>query len=206
MKQLDFFGEIGESKDLNTSIFDYHPGLFTIAESENYIQKLINDVSWKQRSVLMYGKEVITPRLTAWFGDPDTDYSIKGDDSVPMPWTKELLEIKARVESLSHIKFNSVLLNYYRDGNDSVDWHNDGNGVPGRDMFVASVSFGQERQFDIRSKTDHSSKFSVLLENGSYLLMKGNFQDDWEHRIAKSKQPMRARVNLTFRIILDKKQ
>ncbi|MBA3695702.1 MAG: alpha-ketoglutarate-dependent dioxygenase AlkB [Methylotenera sp.] len=79
-------------------------------------------------------------------------------------------------------------------------WHSDRDAVPGRNQYVASVSFGQERYFDLRRKSDHTEKFRVLLENGSYLLMKGAFQDKWEHRIAKSKVPMSPRINLTFRI------
>jgi alkylated DNA repair dioxygenase AlkB len=134
----------------------------------------------------MYGKEIITPRLTAWY---------------TFPWTKELLQIKERVENVSSINFNSVLLNYYRDGNDSVAWHSDDDGVPGKNKFVASVSFGEERMFDIRSKNDHQNKFSILLEDGSYLLMKNDFQENWQHRIAKSKLSMKGRLNLTFRII-----
>lgn len=202
MKQLNFMEEIGAGKELSTDIFDYRPAIFSKAESEFYREKFIREITWSQKSTLMYGKEVLTPRLTAWFGDQGTDYSIKGDKSTPFPWTQELLDIKARVEKLAGMSFNSVLLNYYRDGNDSVSWHSDGDGVPGRNMFVASVSFGQEREFDIRSKTNPKDKFKVLLEDGSYFLMKGDFQDNWLHRIAKSKTPMKARINLTFRVIL----
>jgi alkylated DNA repair dioxygenase AlkB len=109
--------------------------------------------------------------------------------------------IKNRIEPIAGVKFNSVLLNYYRDGNDSVSWHSDDDGIPGRNRIVASVSFGQERNFDIRNKKDYSKKHTVLLENGSYLLMKGDFQQQWQHRIAKSNKPMKARINLTFRIM-----
>jgi alkylated DNA repair dioxygenase AlkB len=181
MKQLSIL-----DKNLPTEIFDYHPNLFTKEESAFYMRKLIDETAWEHKKVLMYGKEVITPRLTAWYTSS---------------WTKELLQIKERVENLSSIHFNSVLLNYYRDGNDSVAWHSDDDGVPGKNKFVASVSFGEERLFDIRSKNDHTNKFSILLENGSYLLMKNDFQENWQHRIAKSKLPMKQRLNLTFRII-----
>ena len=201
MKQLNFMDEIGAGRELSTDIFDYYPAVFTPLESEMYLKKFINETPWNQKSVLMYGKEVLTPRLTAWFGNPDVDYSIKGTGATPISWTPELLEIKSKIEEISGISFNSVLLNYYRDGNDSVSWHTDNDGIEGRNKFVGSVSFGQERDFDIRSKNDHAKKFSILLEDGSYLLMKGNFQEHFQHRIAKSKTVMKERVNLTFRIM-----
>jgi len=93
------------------------------------------------------------------------------------------------------------LLNYYRDGNDSVAWHSDNEDELGKHPVVASVTFGQVRSFDIRNKKDHSQKYSVKLEDGSYLLMKGDLQENWEHRIPKSTKPMKERVNLTFRVI-----
>lgn len=204
MEQLDFFAEPGEPRYLSNELFDYRSGIFNKSESRFFLEKFIKEVAWDQKSVLMYGKKVITPRLTAWFGDPGTDYSISGDGSEIFPWTKELLIIREKVESLAGISFNSVLLNYYRDGNDSVSWHNDGDGIPGRNLIVASVSFGQERNFEIRSKTDHSRKFSVMLEDGSYFLMKGDFQENWQHRIAKLATLMRERVNLTFRVMPSK--
>ncbi|MFD2144601.1 alpha-ketoglutarate-dependent dioxygenase AlkB family protein [Mucilaginibacter antarcticus] len=150
----------------------------------------------------MYDKEVLTPRLTAWFGDLGTDYSNPGLVSNPLPWTPELLAIKEKLEPLSGVKFNSVLLNYYRDGNDSVAWHSDKESILGKHPVIASVSFGQVRSFDIRNKADHSQKFSVRLEHGSFLLMKSGLQEQWEHRIAKSSTPMTARVNLTFRVVI----
>jgi len=201
MKQLNFFGEEKQLVNVPAELVDYVPELFSEQESNFYINKFIHELPWQQKSVLMYGKEVITPRLTVWYGDPDTDYSILGNGSKPLLWTDELLAIKAKIEPLAGVKFDSVLLNYYRDGNDSVSWHSDNDGIPGRNRIVGSVSFGEERNFDIRKKDDHSIKYAVTLENGSYLLMKEGFQEDWQHRIAKSTKPMKPRVNLTFRLM-----
>ena len=182
-------------------IYDFVPALFPAEASDRYAKALIAEVPWEQTSILIYGREVRTPRLTAWFGDAGTDYSISGTHQTPHPWRIDLLEIKRKVEEESGSRFNGVLLNYYRDGSDSVSWHSDGDGIPGRNLIVASVSFGQERAFDVRNKADHKKKFSLLLTNGSYLLMKGDFQDHWQHRIAKSKKIMGPRVNLTFRVL-----
>jgi alkylated DNA repair dioxygenase AlkB len=200
-EQLSFFAEAGQSKGLPTDMLEYRPGLFSKAESDHLLQKFIAEMPWQQRMQKMWDKEVITPRLTAWFGELGTDYSTSGKIADPMPWTKELLAIKARVEPLAGVQFNSVLLNYYRDGNDSVAWHSDKENILGRRPVIASVSFGQVRSFDIRNKADHEEKYSVRLEHGSFLLMKAGLQEAWEHRVAKSLKPMRARVNLTFRVV-----
>jgi alkylated DNA repair dioxygenase AlkB len=149
----------------------------------------------------VWDKEYLTPRLTAWYGELGTDYSDSGKIANPMPWTSELLMIKELVEPLAGIKFNSVLLNYYRDGNDSVAWHSDKERILGKHPVIASVSFGQVRSFDIRNRQDHKEHYSVRLEHGSFLLMKAGLQEAFEHRIAKSVRPMKARLNLTFRVV-----
>jgi alkylated DNA repair dioxygenase AlkB len=200
MDKIQIFGGINFDKTTLHGLIDYQPAMFAPTESNHLLKKIIAETNWEQRSVLMYGKEVLTPRLTAWFGDQDIDYSIAGDGKQPLPWTEDLLLVKAKVEHAAGISFNSVLLNYYRNGNVSVSWHDDMDGIPGRNSIVASVSFGEVRSFDIRNKADHTLKFSIPLENGSFLLMKGDFQLNWQHRIAKSAKPMRERLNLTFRI------
>ena len=202
MEQLCFFPESGQSKGLPTDFLEYHPGLFTRQEGDDLLQKFIAEMQWKQNIQKMYDKEVLTPRLTAWYGDLGTDYSHPKFISNPTPWTPELIMIRKKVELLAGIQFNSVLLNYYRDGTDSVAWHSDRESVLGRNPIIASVSFGQVRSFDIRNKADHSEKYSVRLEHGSFLLMKGGLQEHWEHRIAKSTKPMKARINLTFRVVI----
>jgi alkylated DNA repair dioxygenase AlkB len=202
MEQLFIFPEAGQTKGLPTDYLEYFPGLFSQEEGDFLLQKFIAEAQWKQKIQKMYDREVVTPRLTAWYGDLGTDYSNPGRISNPTPWTPELLAIKEVVEPLAGTKFNSVLLNYYRDGNDSVAWHSDKESILGKHPVIASVSFGQVRSFDIRNKTDHGEKYSVRLEHGSLLLMKSGLQEHWEHRIAKSVKPMKARVNLTFRVVI----
>jgi alkylated DNA repair dioxygenase AlkB len=194
MEQLSLFGEAGQSKGLPTELLDYRPGLLDAETSGFIMNKLIRESTFRQPVQKLYDKEVLTPRLIAWYGDPNDKIS---DIS---PWTPELLMIRRKVELIAGMQFNGVLLNYYRDGNDSVAWHSDKESL-GRKITVASVSFGQVRSFDIRNKQDHSEKYSIKLENGSFLLMKAGLQEGWEHRIAKSTRPMKARLNLTFRLI-----
>jgi alkylated DNA repair dioxygenase AlkB len=201
VEQLSFFAEAGQSKDLPTDLLEYRPELFGQAEADKLLKEFITETPWKQRVQQLYDKEVITPRLTAWYGNPGTDYSAPGKSN-PLPWTPTLSMIREKVESLAGIRFNSVLLNYYRDANDSVAWHSDRESVLGKNPIIASVTFGQVRSFDIRNKTDHRKKYSVRLEHGSFLLMKSGLQEHWEHRIAKSSKPMKARINLTFRVVL----
>jgi alkylated DNA repair dioxygenase AlkB len=202
MEQLSFFGEAGQSKGLPEDFLEYRAGLLNIEESDQLLQKFIAETPWKQTVQKMYDKEVITPRLTAWYGDLGTNYSLGGKVADPIPWTEDLLYLKHLVEPFAGVKFNSVLLNYYRDGNDSVAWHSDRESVLGKNPIIASVSFGQVRSFDIRNKLDHTEKYSVRLEHGSFLLMKAGLQEHWEHRIAKSTKAMKARINLTFRVVI----
>jgi alkylated DNA repair dioxygenase AlkB len=202
MEQLSFFGEAGQSKGLPEDYLSYTPNLIDITESDRLLARFIAEMPWKQTSLKIYDKEVITPRLTAWYGDFGTDYSKIEQVADPIPWTEDLLSLKQMVEPLAVVQFNSVLLNYYRDGNDSVAWHSDRERVLGKYPVIASVSFGQVRSFDIRNKQDHSEKYSVRLEHGSFLLMKAGLQEHWEHRIAKSTKAMKPRVNLTFRTVL----
>ncbi len=195
MEQLALFAEAGQSKGLPKHLLEYHPELLSAAESDVLLTKLIAETPWKQTTQKLWDKEFLTPRLTCWYGETNR---IEGT----LPWTPQLQAIRDLVEPLAGIRFNSVLLNYYRDGNDSVAWHSDKESIMGSQPVIASVSFGQVRSFDIRNKDDHKEHYSVKLEHGSFLLMKSGLQERWQHRIAKSAKPMKARINLTFRQIL----
>ncbi|MBB5636850.1 alkylated DNA repair dioxygenase AlkB [Pedobacter cryoconitis] len=201
MEQLSIFAEAGQSPGLPTELLAYQPGLFDEKECNMLLQKFIAGTPWQQKVVKMYDKQVLTPRLTAWYANEETYDYTSLRKSAPLNWTPELLMIKQRVEAIAGVTFNSVLLNYYRDGNDSVAWHSDNEKALGTHPVIGSVSFGQVRTFEIRNKQDHSDKYSIRLESGALMVMKGNLQTDWEHRVPKSKKPMRARVNLTFRIV-----
>ena len=194
-EQLALFAEAGQSKGLPLHLLEYRPALFSATESDRLLEKLIADTPWLQTTQKLWDKAYLTPRLTCWYGDTNR---IEGT----LPWTPQLQALREAVEPLAGIRFNSVLLNYYRDGNDSVAWHSDKESIMGSQPVIASVSFGQVRSFDIRSKDDHKQQYSVKLEHGSFLLMKSGLQEHWQHRIAKSTRPMKARLNLTFRLIL----
>ena len=202
MEQLAFFPESGQTTGLPTNVLEYIPNIFDPDRGTKLMEKFIAEVPWSQKVVTMYDKQVITPRLSAWFADTYTYDYTSLRKSAPNAWTPELLLVKSIVEQLADITFNSVLLNYYRDGNDSVAWHSDNERALGTHPTIASVTFGQVRAFDIRNKANHSEKYSVRLEHGSVLLMKGDLQAKWDHRIAKSARPMKPRLNLTFRVVV----
>jgi len=195
MEQLAFFPDAGQSKGLPKDFLEYRPGLIDAQTGDQLLQYFIETTPWKQTAQKLWDKEYLTPRLTCWYGDTER---IAG----AFPWTPELQMIREMVEPLAGIQFNSVLLNYYRDGNDSVAWHSDKESIMGSQPVIASVSFGQVRSFDIRNKQDHREHYSVRLEHGSFLLMKSGLQEAFEHRIAKSNKPMKARINLTFRLVI----
>lgn len=202
MEQLAFFPECGQTKGLPTQVLEYMPNIFDDELGSQLMEKFIKETPWSQKVVSMYDKQVITPRLSAWYADAETYDYTSLRKSTPNLWTPELLMIKRIIEPIAGVAFNSVLLNYYRDGNDSVAWHSDNEKALGTHPAIASVTFGQVRSFDIRNKADHSEKYSVRLEHGSLLLMKGDLQSKWDHRIAKSPRSMKARLNLTFRVVI----
>ena len=195
MEQLALFAPAGQSKGMPKYLLEYKPGLLSDKDSDRLLTHFIVTTPWKQTTQRLWDKEYFTPRLTCWYGETE---KIAGT----LLWTPELHAIRELVEPLAGIQFNSVLLNYYRDGNDSVAWHSDKESIMGSQPVIASVSFGEVRTFDIRKKADHNEKYSVRLEHGSFLLMKSGLQEQWEHRIAKSTQPMKARINLTFRLVI----
>lgn len=201
MEQLSFFDGGGQSPKLPIELMDYHSNFFSAQECIDLMHRLKDTIQWKQETIQMYGKLLNTPRLTAWYGDNSKTYAFSGKRYDPYAWTPELLMIKHRVEQAAGVNFNSVLLNNYRNGNDSVAWHADDEPELGVNPIIASVSFGQIRRFDVRHKRDHKLKYSVELENGSLLIMKGDLQHNWEHQVPKSVKAIKDRINLTFRVI-----
>lgn len=177
---------------------------FDRKESDRLLDLLKETIDWKQESMQMYGKQVAFPRLTAWYGDNDKPYKFSGITLSPNNWTKELLEIKNKIEPIAGVTFNSVLLNRYRDGNDSISWHTDAEPELGTNPIIASVNFGAKRRFMLRHINNHGLKYEVDLKHGSFLLMKGSLQHFWQHQVPKTKENIGERINLTFRVIKNK--
>lgn len=199
MNQLSLFDN-GEFYEFPKELLDFREQFLDIDEAEKLKNHLLQTVPWKQSTQKMYDKTVLTPRLTAWYGDSGKAYDLGDKEYGVNAWTPELISIKEKIEKLFDYQFNSVLLNYYRDANDSVAWHRDKESRYGNRPVIASVSLGQTRNFDFRKVDNYQSKYSLPLPNGSLLIMKGDLQEKWQHRIAKSTTPMRERINLTFRL------
>jgi alkylated DNA repair dioxygenase AlkB len=211
MKQTDLFGNEIETKrveKINTGLtviengeYVFLPKYFNKEESDFYFTMLKDKIEWKQESMNMYGKQLNFPRLTAWYGDNDKPYSFSGIKLSPQPWNKELLEIKSRIEPKALVSFNSVLLNRYRSGNDSISWHTDAEKELGKNPIIASVNFGATRKFQLRH-IHTKEKLEIELTHGSLLIMQGELQHFWQHQVPKTSQNVTERINLTFRVII----
>jgi alkylated DNA repair dioxygenase AlkB len=176
--------------------------LETHASYRTIFDSLHRDTKWQQRIMNMYGKQVAQPRLTAWHGDPSRVYKYSGIKEIPMPWSDLLRELKRRVEDCTDVEFNSVLLNLYRDQNDSMGFHSDDEKELGPEPAIASVSFGETRTFIFKHKTRNDLKpVSIPLPEGSVLMMKGRTQRNWKHAINREARYCGPRINLTFRHI-----
>jgi alkylated DNA repair dioxygenase AlkB len=160
-------------------------------------------IRWKQDHLRLYGRTIPLPRLTAWYGDEGCDYAYSGIRSQAQPWNPGLLYIKERLETAFDARFNSVLLNWYRDGADAMGWHSDDERELGRNPCIASVNFGETRDFLLRHKRDHALKLAIPLKHGSVLLMSGALQHHWQHAVPKRSRCDGSRFNLTFRFIHD---
>lgn len=204
MNNLDLFADLESSKQELFSIkngeYIYIPDFFSKEESDALFDTLQHTISWKQEKMNMYGKEILFPRLTAWYGDSDKPYSFSGITLNPSPWTNNLLAIKDRIEAKTTAIFNSVLLNMYRDGSDSISWHTDAEKELGKNPVIASVTFGGTRDFQLRH-IETKEKLNIKLSHGSLLIMQGELQHFWQHQIPKTKKQVDPRINLTFRVI-----
>ena len=199
----ELFTESKVEYDLPDAEIEYFPEFFSRKNSLIFLPQLLDTIKWKQNTIKMYGKENPVPRLEAWYGDAGKSYAYSGIRMEPTPWTDELKEIKRSIEAKAAISFNSVLINYYRDGQDRVAWHSDDEKELGQNPVIGSVSFGAERIFKLRHKKYkiNNLKQSNTLGNGSFLLMKGATQHHWMHEIPRTAKLIGPRINLTFRVI-----
>jgi alkylated DNA repair dioxygenase AlkB len=166
------------------------------------LDQLVAETPWRQESITLWGKRHLQPRLVAWYGDPGAIYTYSGLRLEPLSWTSLLADLKACVEAATAETFNSVLVNYYRDGNDSMGFHSDDEPELGPRPVIASLSLGEERTLILKARKHRDLKpFRIALGSGSLLLMKGDTQANWRHAIGKETRTCGPRVNLTFRRI-----
>jgi alkylated DNA repair dioxygenase AlkB len=175
----------------------YDPEFLSVGEADVLFTELLQAVAWKQEG----GRGRLFPRLTAWYADLGVRYSYSGVTHEPVPWLPALLDIKNRIEELAQAKFNSLLLNLYRGGQDSIGMHADDEPELGTNPVIGSVSLGAVRQFVLRHKKTRERR-TLDLSHGSLLLMSGTSQHHWLHGVPKTRSPVGQRINLTFRRIL----
>lgn len=170
-------------------------------EADGLLAELLASAPWETHRIHIYGREVASPRLSCWIGDPDATYVYSRTRFEPHPWTPALLALRARVEEACAMRFNSVLANLYRDGQDSMGWHSDNEPELGRQPVIASVSLGAARRFRLRAKRGDAKRevHVVELGHGSLLRMAGETQDRYVHDLPKTKAAAGPRINLTFR-------
>lgn len=174
---------------------------YSAAESERLYQRLLREQNWPDNRYTVAGRQFTLPRLQTWHADPGIVYSYSNNLLQTRPWTPLLYAIRAKIEDLLNYRFNSVLVNLYRNGEDYVGWHADNEPELGDRPFIASLTFGAERQFAFRHKQSFEQG-QVLLRSGSLLVMQPDFQHHWLHSIPMQKNVSRERINLTFRKVL----
>ena len=171
-------------------------------DSTESLSGLIKECSFSQKEITIYGKKVLQPRLIAFQGEPELRYTYSGKTLITDPWTPYCLKIRKKLLGLTGVEFNSVLINYYRDGKDSMGMHSDNEPELGKDPVIASISFGADRSIIFKSRKElNLQPFSVSQPSASLLIMAGKTQKYWQHGISKSKT-QKPRLNLTFRKII----
>jgi alkylated DNA repair dioxygenase AlkB len=201
---MDLFGNtIDSTKNIlpKDGIVNYYGKLFSRQEADHYFNNLLTGIEWKNDEAFILGKLIITKRKAAWYGDTAFEYSYSNRTKIALPWTKDLLELKTKIELETGESFNSCLLNLYHTGEEGMAWHSDGEKDLKKNGAIGSVSFGAERKFSFKHKTTKET-VSVMLEHGSLLMMKGTTQTHWLHRLPPTKKILNPRINLTFRTIV----
>ena len=186
---------------LENDLFDWQKTHWRDVTEKQLKRINFTNIRWQQDKINLLGKRIALPRLTSWYGDQGKRYTYSGITALPNSWNKGLLYIKAEVETIAKVSFNTVLLNWYRDGHDYMGWHADNEKELGPRPIISSVNFGDSRDFVIRRIDDPSKKITIPLKHGSLLIMAGEFQNYWQHSVPKRAKTESSRINLTFRTI-----
>jgi alkylated DNA repair dioxygenase AlkB len=162
----------------------------------------LNKIDWQNDEAMIFGKKIITKRKVAWYGEKPFEYTYSKVTKLALYWTEELLELKTIIEQRTGESFNSCLMNLYHSGDEGMGWHSDGEKDLKKNGAIASLSLGAERKFAFKHKQT-KEKVQLLLENGSLLVMKGETQNHWLHRLPPTQKINSPRVILTFRTIVE---
>lgn len=164
------------------------------------MEDLLNHLDLRQESIRLFGKTVLQPRLSRFYADEGVSYTYSQQLFKGISWTEELHELKRKSEEIAQIEFNSALVNYYRNGQDSMGLHADNEPELGKNPVIASVNFGASRKMVFR-KNGTKEKLEVILHHGDLLVMSGALQHHWKHELPKQRTITEPRLNVTFRKI-----
>jgi len=181
------------------------PHFISSVESAKLFTQLNEETLWEMPEMVMFGKKYPQAGFSTWFTDTNVSYVYSGITRTPHAMTPLLQDVMRQCALASGAEYNSVLVNLYRDGNDSVSWHSDNEDINGSEPTIASVSLGATRRFDLRHK-ESGETVRVDLEDGSLLVMSGLSQHCWVHQIAKTKSKVGPRINLTYRRVVTSQQ
>lgn len=202
-KTMDLFTpELHEKENLlpKDGTVNYYGHILSLQESNFYLERLLEEIAWKNDEAVIFGKLIITKRKVAWYGDTTFNYTYSNRTKQAMIWTPVLLELKTLVEEKTGETYNSCLLNLYHNGSEGMTWHSDGEKDLKKNGAIASISLGAERKFAFKHK-DSKETVSQVLAHGSLLVMKNETQTYWLHRLPPTTRVTTPRVNLTFRTI-----
>ena len=172
-----------------------------LKEASTFFDKLSIETDWIQPQIRMFGKWVDQPRLVAWQSSEGLSYSYSGITLTASPYSDLVDAIARKIEIKTGLTFNSVLINYYRDGKDSMGWHADNEPELGKNPMIASLSLGSARDFVLKHNQRSDLRKVFSLNSGSLLLMGKGIQKNWKHALPK-RAHAGPRINLTFRRIL----
>ena len=179
----------------------YYGKVLSLSEANNYYDRFLDTIAWKNDAAIIYGKRIETKRKVAWYGDQPYTYTYSKTTKLALTWTNELLQLKALIEEKSGETYNSCLLNLYHSGEEGMAWHSDAEKDLKKNGAIASVSLGAERKFAFKHKATKET-LNCFLEHGSLLVMTGSTQTFWLHRLPPTKKIHQPRINLTFRTIV----
>lgn len=201
---MDIFGnKLNQPINLinNEGMVDYYGSLLTHTQADSYFAQLLESITWKNDRAIIFGKEIITKRKVAWYGEEPFNYTYSNTTKKALAWTKELLDLKTMAEEKTNESYNSCLLNLYHNGSEGMAWHSDAEKDLKHNAPICSLSLGAERKFSFKHKRT-KEVVSLVLKHGSCLVMKGTTQKNWLHRLPPTSIPTKARINLTFRTIV----
>lgn len=181
----------------------YIENFMDVNSAQQFFENLYAGIDWEHEEFYMYGKKIISKRKVAWYGENDLEYGYSGIHRKAKPWTSDLHDLKGLIEKETSERFNSCLLNLYHNGSEGMGWHSDNEKELKAEATIASLSLGSSRKFSFKHM-ESKKNLSLILQNGSLLLMKGKIQQFWLHQLPKTKKSHGPRINLTFRSINQK--